>query len=141
MFARANLKTLVVDVGQSIVGIQNARQGRYIAYYGDNRRRALERLENSDEIVTYNGNRYDIHELDKLSNKLRGMSFRMTGVHTDMQELCWPEILGSNLASTFRKHIGVEREFPDTYEGSNQRDVYMTKMLWLHWKKHGKFRA
>jgi hypothetical protein len=135
------LKSLVVDVGQSIVGIQNARQGRYIAYYGDKRRRALERLEGADEIITYNGNRYDMPELDRMSNELRGTSFRISGVHTDMQELSWPGILGSNLASTYREHVGEEREFPNTYEGSNQSDVFMTKMLWLHWKKCGKFRG
>ncbi|MBL1270857.1 MAG: hypothetical protein COB25_000270 [Oceanospirillales bacterium] len=141
MFARTDVKSLVVDVGQSIVGIQNARRGRYIAYYGDKRRRALERLEDADEVITYNGNGYDISELDKLSAELRGTQFCMTGMHTDMRELCWPGILGANLTSTYREHIGVEREFSDTYEGSNQSDVFMTKMLWLHWKKHGKFRA
>lgn len=135
------MKSLVIDVGQSIVGIQDARRGRYIAYYGDKRRRALERLEETDEVITYNGNRYDVLELDKLSVKLRDTNFRMKGVHTDMREFCWPGILGSSLVSTYKKHIGAEIKFPDTYEGLNRSDVFMTKMLWLHWKKHEKFRV
>lgn len=134
-----SLKSLVVDVGQSIVGVQNARSGRYIAYYGERRRRAIERLENADEVITYNGARYDISELNKISNTIRGEKLRLSGIHTDMQKLCWPGILGSDLASTFKKHIDIEQRFPDTYEGSNQNDVYMTKMLWRHWKEHGNF--
>lgn len=118
------MKSLVVDVGQSIVGIQDARRGRYFACYGDKRRRALERLEEADEVITYNGNRYDICKLDELSDKLRGTKFHMIGVHTDMRELCWPNILGSNLISTYKQHVGIKFEFPDTYEGSNRSDVF-----------------
>jgi hypothetical protein len=133
------VRFLVVDVGESIIGVQDARRGRYFAYYGDKRIRALERLEEADEVITYNGNRYDIDKLNKLSIQLRGINFCMQGIHTDMRELCWPGILGSNLLSTYEKHIGIAFDFPDTYEGSNRSDVYMTKMLWLHWKKHGSF--
>lgn len=135
------MKTLVVDVGQSIIGIQPVRFGRYIPYYGDKRIRALERLEEADEIVTYNGNEYDISELNKISTCLRGKPFTTLGGHIDMREICWPNIWGSNLTDTFKKYCIEQREFPKTYEGSNNSDVFMTLCLWRYWKKHKHFRV
>lgn len=125
--------TLVVDVGETIIGIQNPNGGAYIGYRSEKRVRALERLEKADEVVTYNGNRYDIQELNRLSRELRRCKFLMNGLHTDMSEICWPGILGSSLADTFREHSLAPRIFPDTYEGSNRRDVYMTMALWKWW--------
>ncbi|MEH8016603.1 hypothetical protein MN202_05130 [Rheinheimera muenzenbergensis] len=133
-------RILVVDYGETIIGIQNANGGKYIPYFDEKRIRALERLEQADEVVTYNGNRYDIGKLNNLSIMLRGREFLIAGIHTDMRELCWPGIIGSSLESTFNKYYDQSRVFPDTYEGSNQKDVYMTLMLWRYWKKLGRFK-
>ncbi|PSJ18149.1 ribonuclease H-like domain-containing protein [Nitrosomonas supralitoralis] len=133
-------KILVVDVGESIIGIQPVKFGRYIPYYGDKRVRALERLEDAGEVVTYNGNEYDIRELNKLSIRLRNTDFIMRGIHTDMRELCWPNIWGSNLRDTYKRYCSIKTEFPDTYEGSNRSDVFRTLHLWRYWKKHKEFR-
>jgi len=130
---------LVVDVGESILGLQRVHHGRYVPYYGENRIRALERLEQADEVVTYNGNRYDIEKLNELSLRLRRKEFRMRGIHTDMQDLCWPRILGSSLSNTYAHYCGTKKAFPDTYEGSNRCDVYRTLMLWRYWKENGSF--
>lgn len=128
------MNILVFDVGQSIIGIQRSQHGRYIPYYGDDRIKALERLEKSDQIVTFNGNRYDIDELNKLSMTLRGKEFKPPELHFDMSEIYWPNILGSSLINTFSDYFESDKKFPDTYEGSNAADVYMTLMLFRRWK-------
>jgi len=127
------MPTLVFDVGMSIIGIQNSNGGRYIPYYGDGRKKALERLERACEIVTYNGNRYDLKELNTLSLSLRGKGFKAPKNHIDIREKFWPNILGKCLGDTFNDNVASSRVFPDTYEGSNQADVYRTWMLWKHW--------
>jgi hypothetical protein len=132
-------KILVVDLGQAIIGIQPVKFGKYIPYYGDKRIRAIERLERADEIITYNGKRYDLDELDKLSNLLRYKKFSFSGIHTDMREICWPNILGSNLKNTYERYCNVKKEFPETYEGSNRSDVFMTLSLWRYWKENKEF--
>jgi hypothetical protein len=125
-------KILVFDVGQNLIGIRSVN-GRYRSYYGDRRILALQRLKKASEIVSYNGNRYDLPELNEVSKKLLGCEFQHSGIHTDIQEVYWPNILGSSLENTYAKEIGKEVPFPDSHEGSNQRDVYLTLALW---KKH-----
>lgn len=134
-----NSNTLVLDVGQSIIGLQKPYRGRYMPYYEQKRIHAFGRLESADEIVTYNGNGYDLDELNKLSLKLRDKDFEFLGIHTDMKEIIWPGIRGSNLSGTYSLYFSSVKKFPDTYEGSNRSDVYMTLMLWRYWKSGGKF--
>lgn len=129
---------LVVDVGTTIIGIR-AVNGRYFAYYEEKRIRALERLESAVEIITYNGKQYDFMELDKLSRRLRSKPFSPKGSHTDIRELFWPGILGSSLNITFNKNLGDCHKFPDTYEGSNMKDVYQTLALWRHLRNQTQF--
>lgn len=124
------MSILVFDVGENIIGVQNTNGGRYISYRGEKRINAIERLEKAHEIVTYNGNRYDLEKINELSLSLRGSSFVPPKKHTDIREEYWPNILGSSLGNTFKENIKKSREFPDTHEGSNQADVYMTLMLW-----------
>jgi CRISPR/Cas system-associated protein Cas10 (large subunit of type III CRISPR-Cas system) len=124
------MSILVFDVGENIIGVQNTNGGRYIPYRGEKRINAIERLEKAHEIVTYNGNLYDLKKVNELSHSLRGFSFTPPKKHTDIREEYWPNIWGSNLYNTFKENIKKSREFPDTYEGSNQADVYMTLMLW-----------
>ncbi len=54
----------------------------------------------------------------------------INGIHTDMRSICWSDrIWGSNLQGTIPP-------FPDTYEGSAERDCYMTFKLWELWKQN-----
>ena len=53
-----------------------------------------------------------------------------------MSSVCWSDrIRGSSLENTYKIQFGACPEFPDTHEGSNQRDVYMTFKLWEAWKQ------
>jgi hypothetical protein len=96
---------------------------------------ALARIEAATEIVTYNGNRYDLDKMAKFAQSA-GVSFAFKGKHTDMCEICWSSrILGSSLENTFRTQFKTAPpSFPDTYEGNCECDVYMTYRLWVAWK-------
>jgi hypothetical protein len=67
----------------------------------------------------------------------------LKGKHIDMQRMIWEPIVGSSLIRTYDRHFKDCPDFPfgrresadcDEYEGSNQRDVYMTLKLWECWK-------
>jgi hypothetical protein len=61
-------------------------------------------------------------------------------LHTDMMTVCWSDrIMGRSLANTYETQFGACPDFPDTHEGSSERDVYMTFKLWEAWKQ-GKLR-
>jgi hypothetical protein len=121
-------ETLVFDIGSSIIGIYCVEENKYTPYRGDRWGEAVQRLVEADEIVTYNGNDYDLKELDLISKGFKG-------IHRDMREICWStRIWGSNLRDTYAMHYSESPKFPDTYEGNNERDVYETYMLWLAWK-------
>ena len=129
--------TLVIDIGQNLVGVYSVVNRKYVPYRGECIRLAIERIEKALEVVTYNGNRYDIVELQKLKKGL-GIEgeLRIRGRHTDMQEVCWStRILGSSLYNTYNYHFSTVPPFPDTHEGSNRTDVYKTFKLWRLWKQ------
>ncbi|UAA40618.1 hypothetical protein KIH87_09875 [Paraneptunicella aestuarii] len=134
-------KVLVTDVGTAIVGIQGVFKGRYTPYKGTKIIRALKRLEDADEFITYNGKGtdgsgigFDLKQLNEFSLMYRDTEFSPKGTHTDMREIFWPNIIGSCLFDTFNRYCKFDREFADSYEGDNRRDVYMTLMLWKCWK-------
>src|SRR3990172_5676164 len=123
--------TLVIDIGQNLVGVYSVANRKYVPYRGDRIRLAIERIEKAIEVVTYNGNRYDIVELQKFKTGL-GIEgeLKIRGRHTDMQEVCWStRILGSSLSNTYNYHFSTVPPFPDTHEGSNRTDVYKTFKL------------
>jgi hypothetical protein len=120
----------IVDVGDNLIGISGSTNFSYTAYYGNDRISALEILENAKEIVTFNGKRYDYKQLCHFSEKLRSSPFNFRGVHTDIMPSCWQFAFAANLINCFKKIVGEEVSFPDTHEGSNQSDVYMTLKLW-----------
>lgn len=129
------LGVLVVDTGQDIVGIYSVNDSRYRPYRGQEMLEALQQIEQADELVTYNGERYDLARLSEIASGV-GRTFTVRCKHSDMQRVCWGNILGSSLSSTYAQRVGVCPAFPDTYEGSNERDVYMTYALWSLWQ-HG----
>ena len=53
-----------------------------------------------------------------------------------MRSICWSDrIWGKNLVDTYFIHYSEVPDFADTYEGHNERDVYMTFKLWESWKE------
>ena len=129
--------TLVIDLGQNLVGVYSTRSRKYFPYRNESIRKAIKRIEEAREIVTYNGNHYDLAELQKFKQALSGTDLKIRGIHTDMREVCWSvRIWGSSLNNTYSHHFSTMRRFPDTHEGSNRADVYMTFKLWRLWKQN-----
>ena len=136
------MTTLVVDTGQSIVGIYSAEEREYVAYRGSGFAVAIERVQGADEVITYNGTFRDLKDLGRFAGIEGDLPIR--GRHIDMQRMCWEPICGSSLFGTYSMHFDDCPQFPfgrrdselcDDYEGSNQRDVYMTLKLWELWKE------
>ena len=122
----------------NIVGIFSVEDGVYIPYRGDAIATAINRIEAADVVVTYNGSIHagwsDLVELGRFGG--RPDAIPLKGMHTDMRTVCWSErIWGNSLNNTYTKHFSSCPDFPDTYEGSNERDVYMTFKLWELWKQ------
>ena len=132
---------LILDTGQNLVGVYSVESRKYVPYRGRRIGIAIDRIEKAREIVTYNGNRYDLTELRNFKSSLGGSDLRIRGVHTDMREVCWStRILGSNLYKTYSLHFPKTPCFPNTHEGSNRTDIYMTFKLWRLWKQ-GRLKA
>ena len=129
--------TLVFDTGMTIIGIFSVKKREYQAYYGDDRRKAAQRLVRAQEIVSYNGKRYDVMDISRALGLPERQRPSFKGVHRDMREIRWVNILGSNLRYTYSLHFPDAPSFPDTYEGSNQMDCYMAWKLWECWKEGG----
>jgi hypothetical protein len=135
------MTTLVIDTGQDIIGIYSVEDCEYVAYRGRRIVEALERIQNADEVITYNGERRDLLDLARFAG-IDG-DFPMNGEHFDMQVKVWAPILGSSLIRTYNMHFTDCPECPftgtssaaiDGYEVSNRRDVYMTLKLWEIWR-------
>jgi hypothetical protein len=135
------MTTLVIDAGQNIVGVYAVEESEYIGYRGSRIAEALRRVQNANEVITYNGEMYDLEQLGKFAGLDGELPLR--GKHIDMRRMIWEPIVGSSLIRTYDRHFKDCPDFPfgrresddcDEYEGSNQRDVYMTLKLWECWK-------
>ncbi len=125
---------IVIDAGQDIVGVYSVTDAKYTPYRGGAMLEALRRIQNADELVTYNGNRYDLRRLAEIAAQATA-EFSFTGRHSDMQDIYWGNIVGSSLINTYSCCFGSLPTFPETYEGSNECDVYMTFKLWEAWQR------
>jgi hypothetical protein len=137
--------TLVIDTGQSIIGVYSVSLDRYIPYRGGDFAQAIRQIESADEVVTYNGKNRDLEDLGKFAGIEGDLPIR--GVHSDMRTICWSDrIWGCSLYDTYRLHFQEAScpRFPflpegapdcDDYEASNRHDVYMTFRLWELWKR------
>ncbi len=56
------MTTAVVDIGMTIIGIFIVEDGAYTPYSKAEFPKAIEVIQNSDEVVTYNGKDYDVSE-------------------------------------------------------------------------------
>lgn len=124
--------TLVVDTGMDIVGVYCVEDKTYIAYRGRTIPQGIKRVQSADEVVTYNGELYDLRQLGRLDGLPEELP--ISGRHTDMRAVYWDPILGSDLRSTYAWHFDSCPLFADTYEGSAERDCHMTFKLWELWK-------
>ncbi|MCX7173752.1 MAG: hypothetical protein NT159_07480 [Proteobacteria bacterium] len=130
------MRTLVVDTGQDIVGIFCVEDKRYIPYRASDIPSAIEQIREEDEVVTYNGKHHDLEELGKFAGMPAGQELPLAGIHTDIRSICWSDrIWGSSLRNTYSIHFTELPDFPDTHEGSNELDVFMTFKLWELWKE------
>ena len=97
------MTTLVMDAGQSIVGVYSVEDRDYIGYRGSRIPEALERVQNADEVVTYNGEMYDLEQLGKFAGIVGDLPIK--GKHIDMQRMVWDPIVGSSLIRTYGMHF------------------------------------
>ena len=127
-------KTLVLDVGQSIIGIYCVQHRRYDAYQDVRRIHGLRRIARAGELITYNGDRYDLTEISLLSERLGYAAFKLPPRHVDMRTVCWgPHIIGSSLENTYERQFGSIPSPSTSYEEDCRRDVRMTFELWSAW--------
>ena len=130
-----NSETLAFDLGQNIVGIYCIEDSTYTPYMGKEKIIGAKRLIEAKEIISYNGNHYDITELKKILGIDEKDNIKFKGDHVDMREICWSNrIWGRDLHSTYDMHFNERASYPDTYEGDNYQDTYETFKLWQCWK-------
>lgn len=131
-----NKEILVFDVEDNGLGIYSVTCDEYILYIGKDRIKAVERLIKAKEIISYNGNRYDLVEISKYCGLHNDELIKIEGVHTDMIEICWPGIRGSSLRNTYLRIFEKEtlQRFSGRFDNSNECDCYMTFKLWETWK-------
>jgi hypothetical protein len=104
------METLVIDVGTTMFGIFFVKKAVYVPYVLDDRRAALYLLQNADEVVTYNGMKYDLTELGMLAGLTDELPLK--GFHPDMARICWGNV--ALLPRKPRQHVSQEfREQPD----------------------------
>lgn len=133
------MKTVVIDCGEHCVGVLSVEDQQFRVFRaGPEMDEALALIQSADEVVTYNGKRYDLRKLAEIA-RLEG-PMQLRGMHTDMRSVIWSdEILGSGLISTYQTYFASWPDVPDTYEGRNiQSDVLMTLALWKRWTDAGR---
>jgi hypothetical protein len=135
------MTALVIDAGTPrFLGILSVSDGKYTWYRGESIREGVARIYASDQVITFNGDRYDLAErggFPELQN------LPPTVAHVDMMAQCWQadqEFFGKGLRQIYVLLFGGVPAFPDTYEGDNERDCYMTLKLFELWKA-GRLRA
>lgn len=137
------METLVIDVGQNIVGVFSVEENKYVAYRGDRISEAIRRIQAADEVVTFCGVQF--HDLEQLGMRIGFPGdLPLKGALSDMSRIRWDRIVGKSLLNTYSEYFNkcpevpftsVEPEGIDEYEVDNRRDVYMTFKLWELWKQ------
>jgi hypothetical protein len=136
------MTTLVIDTGQSIIGVYSVEDQQYVAYRGSRIAEGVERVRLADVVVTYNGERRDLWDIARWAG-IDDEDWPLQGEHIDMQVKVWEPIVGSSLIRTYDRHFtdcpecpfsDADSETIDGYELSNRCDVYMTLKLWELWK-------
>lgn len=137
---------LAFDVGIDIVGMIDLRTNSYFRYRGKGKvRGALRILDCVGIVISFNGTRYDLPELMKLTGLTDPASQRLRGTHYDMMVEAsrdrWPPepgtqpIAGTSLLKHWQHYFGDRLAQPpcgldDEYELANWWDCYMAAELW-----------
>ncbi len=137
------ISTLVVGMGQSVIGIYSVEESEYTLYPSSDFATAIGRIENADEVITYNGGTWksggvadDLLVLGRMAG-IKG-ALPISGKHIDMRQIIWGNcVWGDGLELTYKKHFDDDPEFTSLTEAesSDQRNVYMTLKLWELWKQ------
>jgi len=129
--ARLADDTLILNVGQNLLGIYSVRQRKYVAYRGPHISEGILRLVKAREIVSYEGSGRDLPKLAAFIKIPKGRPLHILGTHVDLRRSCFARQRGgASLAATYRKHFKLLPEFPSSPEGRNRCEIYMTFRLW-----------
>jgi hypothetical protein len=133
---KALAEVLVIDTGQSIIGVYSVKDDAYTPFQGERLADALRQIRAADVVVTYNGNRHDLIELSRFAGTSPPHRFPLDGVHEDMKDIIWsPRICGKSLHATYLMHFPAMPDYKDSYVGCNRLDVHLTFKLWQLWKQ------
>jgi hypothetical protein len=129
------MTTLVVDAGTPrFLGILSVETGKYTPYWSGSVSEAIDRIYAADRVVTFNGDQYDFAKAGGFPELLNLPS---TVVHIDMKPLAWAadqKFFGRGLHDIYILVFGALPLCPDTYEGDNHNDCYMTLKLFELWE-------
>ena len=132
---------LVLDAGvPRFMGILSISDGLYTPYYERSAGKGIERIRAADQVITFNGNRYDLTGRGAFP-ELQNLPETVTDI--DMMGICWcadHKLFGKGLKDINLLLFGSLPFFPDTYEGDNERDCRMTLKLFQSWQV-GQLRA
>jgi len=57
------MATLIVDTGINLVGVFSVEENSYVPYRDGGIKTAIRLIQAADEVVTFNGNNYDLEKL------------------------------------------------------------------------------
>ena len=130
------MSIIVLDCGQRCVGILNVKDMTFRIYtLGIDMAAAISIIQAAEEVVTYNGEIYDLKKLGEFNGLAEPLP--LSGRHSDMRSIRWDPILGSSLSGTYGEFFRYPPKVnPDAspYDWNIESDVMMTFELWKLWK-------
>lgn len=115
-----------------LIGILDIEQKQNYIFQETDLDEAIKILNNADEIITYNGKRFDYLVISKALNLKETISFKAT--HTDLQECIYDEGYGrmklEDALHYFTKKIPKEIRSP---QDQMLQGLNTTYKLWLHY--------
>lgn len=137
------MSTLVVDIGQNVIGIYSVEESEYTLYPSGDFAAAIRRIETADEVITYNGGSAKsggVADDLLVLGRMVGMkdALPISGKHIDLRKIIWSNIIwGDGLELTYKMHFDDDPQFTSLTEAesSNRRNVHMTLKLWEVWKQ------
>ena len=137
------MSTLVVDIGQNVIGIYSVEESEYTLYPSSDFAAAIRRIETADEVITYTGGSAKsggVADDLLVLGRMVGMkdALPISGKHIDLRKIIWSNIIwGDGLELTYKMHFDDDPQFTSLTEAesSNRRNVHMTLKLWEVWKQ------
>jgi hypothetical protein len=98
------MKIAAWDWGTEIIGVLDFEKNDYQIFHKDEKKLAIHTLIKYDVLITFSGTGKDISETEKEhGTSLKDMGF--SGIHIDMSDICYPNVLGSDCQDTFLKNL------------------------------------